>query len=569
MPRKPSASQISPARITQLAREKLGYHDLRPGQLETIRLILAGHDTLSVMPTGSGKSAIYQIAATFIQGPTVIVSPLIALQKDQLESIRASSLAEAAIVNSNVRAADKREAFEKLETGDLEFLFLAPEQLANEDTMSKLLANPPTLFVVDEAHCMSEWGHDFRPEYGRLGKFIEQLGRPRVLALTATAAPQVREEIVTRLGMKDARTVVWGFDRPNIHLAVETCPDEPTKRRLVVDRVRDLVRAGQKPGIVYTATRAHAEDVAKWLSEEAHLKAEPYHAGLKKERREQIQDWFMTDVVDVIVATNAFGMGVDKPDVRFVLHYDVPEAPDAYYQEIGRAGRDGQPAQALLLYRPEDAGMRKAMASSGKLAEDQVETVLTAIQDAPRGGIDTKDLAAQLAEEHENLSAAKVAKSINRLEEIGAVKVSAEGQVTATRKRVNVEKAAGAAVEEQEAYRRYRVGRVEIMKGYAETTECRRHYLLNYFGEQSDDLCNHCDNCETGLAKKHFAEVSKAAENGRPFPPNSKVTHKKFGPGTVMRYEGDKIVILFDTEGYKSLVLDVVLENDLLQPATA
>src|SRR5690349_3200859 len=219
MPRKPLAS---PAQITQLARQKLGYHDLRPGQLETIRLILAGHDTLSVMPTGSGKSAIYQIAATFIQGPTVIVSPLIALQKDQLEAIRATSLAEAAIVNANVRAAEKREAFEKLEGGDLEFLFLAPEQLANEETMSKLLANPPTLFVVDEAHCMSEWGHDFRPEYGRLGKFIEQLGRPRVLALTATAAPQVREEIVSRLGMTDAKTVVWGFDRPNIALGVET-----------------------------------------------------------------------------------------------------------------------------------------------------------------------------------------------------------------------------------------------------------------------------------------------------------------------------------------------------------
>jgi ATP-dependent DNA helicase RecQ len=288
---------------------------------------------------------------------------------------------------------------------------------------------------------------------------------------------------------------------------------------------------------------------------------------MKKEQREQVQDWFMTDVVDVIVATNAFGMGVDKPDVRFVVHYDVPEAPDAYFQEIGRAGRDRQPAKALLLYRPEDAGMRKAMASSGKLAEDQVETVLTAIQDAPRGGVDAKDLAAQLSEENENLSAAKVAKAINRLEEIGAVKVSADGQVTATRKRVNVEKAAGAAVEEQEAYRRYRVGRVEIMKGYAESDECRRHYLLNYFGEPSDDLCNHCDNCETGLAKKHFAETAKATENGHPFPPNAKVTHKKFGQGTVMRYEGDKIVILFDTEGYKSLVLDVVLENNLLQPA--
>jgi ATP-dependent DNA helicase RecQ len=561
MARKPV---VSAAEITELAKEKLGYRDLRPGQLETIRLILAGHDTLSVMPTGSGKSAIYQIAALFIKGSTVIVSPLIALQKDQLESIQANGLAEAAIVNSNVRAAAKREAFEKFEDGDLEFLFLAPEQLANEQTMARLLANPPSLFVVDEAHCMSEWGHDFRPEYGRLGKFIEQLGSPRVLALTATAAPQVREEIVKRLGMDDARTVVWGFDRPNISLGVETCPDEATKRRLVVDRVRDHVRGGQKPGIVYTATRQHAEDVARWLSEEANIKAEAYHAGMKKEERERVQDGFMTDVVDVIVATNAFGMGVDKPDVRFVIHYDVPEAIDAYYQEVGRAGRDGEPARALLLYRPEDAGMRKAMASSGKLAEDQVETVLEAIRTA-RGGVDAKELAAELSQETENLSGAKVAKAINRLEEIGAVKVTAEGRVTATSKRVDVAKAAGAAVEEQEAYRRYRVGRVEIIKGYAETTQCRRHYLLNYFGEQSDDLCGNCDNCQTGLAKRHFDEQA-VDDKGRPFALNAKVTHKKFGPGIVMRYEGDKVVVLFDTEGYKSLVVDVIVKNALVEP---
>jgi ATP-dependent DNA helicase RecQ len=559
------AQAVSATDITNLAKEKLGYRDLRPGQLETIRLILAGHDTLSVMPTGSGKSAIYQIAALFIKGSTVIVSPLIALQKDQVESIRANSLAEAAIVNSNVRAADKREAFEKFEDGELEFLFLAPEQLANEDTMAKLLTNPPSLFVVDEAHCMSEWGHDFRPEYGRLGKFIEQLGSPRVLALTATAAPQVREEIVKRLGMQNPRTVVWGFDRPNISLAVETCPDESTKQRLVVDRVRDFVRAGQKPGIVYTATRAHAGDVAKWLSEEANIKAEAYHAGLKKEEREKVQDWFMSDVVDVIVATNAFGMGVDKPDVRFVVHYDIPEAVDAYYQEIGRAGRDGQPAQALLLYRPEDAGKRKAMASSGKLDEDQVETVLEAVRQS-RGGVDVKELTAELTEGEDGLTGAKVAKALNRLEEVGAVAVDADGQVATTSRKVDVAKAVEAAVEEQEAYRRYRVGRVEIIKGYAETHDCRRHYLLNYFGEQSDDLCNNCDNCQTGLAKKHFDQTQDHADNGRPFPLNAKVTHKKFGQGIVMRYEADKIVILFDTEGYKSLVVDVVLENGLLEP---
>jgi ATP-dependent DNA helicase RecQ len=266
----------------------------------------------------------------------------------------------------------------------------------------------------------------------------------------------------------------------------------------------------------------------------------------------------------VVIATNAFGMGVDKADVRWVIHYDVPESIDAYYQEVGRAGRDGLPARALLLYRPEDAGMRRAMASGGKLAEEQVEAVLGAVA-ASREGVDVKDLVDEMKSEEE-LSGAKVAKAINRLEEAGVVKVTAEGQVVATDRKVDIEEAASKAVEGQEAYRQYRLGRVEMMKGYAATQACRRHFLLDYFGEASDTVCGNCDNCETGLSRKHL-EKQDVEEAGRPFPTKAKVVHKKFGAGVVMRYEGDKVVILFDTEGYKELVTEVVVGNGLVERA--
>jgi len=539
-------------RIERVAQECFGYGALRTGQAEAVRSVLDKHDTLAVLPTGSGKSAIYQIAGLLTAGPTIVVSPLIALQQDQVEGIEKHDAGGAALVNSNIRAAERLKTFEDLEDGALEFLFLAPEQFANEETMSHLRAAPPSLFVVDEAHCISEWGHEFRPDYCRLGAVIEELGRPTVLALTATASPPVRKEIVDRLGMRDPRIVVHGFDRPNIWFGVETFADGTckagAKREALIQRVVDSPGSG----IVYVATRRGAEAVAEELQAQG-VNAAAYHAGMKAVEREQVQRRFMSDDVAVIVATTAFGMGIDKPNVRFVFHHDISDSVDSYYQEIGRAGRDDEPAQAVLFYEPKDLNLRRFFSGAGTIDGDDVRQIVQLTHESDRP-LSFKDLT-----DETELTQSRVTRVLNRLEELGAVELLPTGEAVAGEQVADLDEVIERAVEAQDYQRKYAQSRVEMIRGYAELQGCRRNYLLNYFGEWRDGPCGNCDICNAGLVSDETATVERS------FPVTAQVAHAKWGPGTVMRYEGEKMVVLFDTVGYRTLAVDLVREANLLK----
>jgi ATP-dependent DNA helicase RecQ len=546
------------SRIPEIARELLGFTGFRPGQREAMESVVGGRDTLAVLPSGAGKSAVYQVAGQLADGPVLVVSPLIALQRDQVDRLdELDGLAgRAAQLNSALSAGDQRGALEGLADGTVRHLFLAPEQLTKPEVVEAIAEAHPALFVVDEAHCVSAWGHDFRPDYLRLGGVIEQLGHPTVLALTATAAPPVRAEIVERLGMRDARVVVAGFDRPEIRLEVEQHADAHAKEKAVHERVTALVADGRVPGIVYSATRKGTESVAAELADRG-LRVRPYHAGLRRSEREDTQRAFMADELDVVVATTAFGMGIDKPDTRFVVHAEPADSVDSYYQEIGRAGRDGQPALALLLYRQEDLGLRRFFAA-GVPAEEELQQVAGLVRAAEAAGLDDGVPVAQLREET-GRAATPLARDLNLLEQVSAVVLDDEGAAHPAEDAPDPGAAAAAARELAEHHERVDQSRVEMMRGYAETTECRRQFLLGYFGEQLEQPCGYCDNCDAGLSH----ELSH--DDDSPFPAQTAVEHAEWGPGVVMRVEDDRVVVLFEEVGYKTLALAAVLEHGLLE----
>lgn len=337
----------------QLALHKhFGFADFRQGQREVVESILQGHDTIVVMPTGGGKSLCYQLPALMADGVAVVVSPLIALMKDQTDALLARDL-PATFINSSIDWEEQRKRLAALRSNRLKLIYVAPERFRSEHFVDALREANISLFAIDEAHCISQWGHDFRPDFLRLRGAIERLGNPQVVALTATATPHVRSDIIEQLALESPRLFVSGFDRPNLSLSVVHTPKERQKIEGIKRLARETTRDGGGSGIVYTSTRKAVEQVAQKL-QAAGLRAVAYHAGMSDAARVEAQEAFMQNRVEMIVATNAFGMGIDKPDIRFVAHYQLPGSIEAYYQEIGRAGRDGLPSVCALFFNYAD-----------------------------------------------------------------------------------------------------------------------------------------------------------------------------------------------------------------------
>src|SRR6185295_15750885 len=329
-------------------REHFGFDDFREGQREVIAAMLEGKDAVVVMPTGSGKSLCYQLPALMLSGATLVVSPLIALMKDQVDALHARQL-PATFINSSIPEQEQWSRIEGLRRGQFKLVYVAPERFRSSRFLEALQSVTVSLFAVDEAHCISTWGHDFRPDYLRLKNIIPLLGKPQTLALTATATPYVRSDIIQQLGLVKPEAFVSGFDRPNLTIDVV----HTEKEREKVARIKRLAKTHEGSGIIYASTRKAVEQVTSELRALG-LQVSAYHAGLSDSARVKAQEEFMAGRTQMIVATNAFGMGIDKPDIRFVAHYQMPGSIEAYYQEIGRAGRDGLPSSSVLLFNYAD-----------------------------------------------------------------------------------------------------------------------------------------------------------------------------------------------------------------------
>ncbi|MGH7661691.1 MAG: RecQ family ATP-dependent DNA helicase [Vulcanimicrobiaceae bacterium] len=534
-------------------REKLGFEKFHPGQEDVILRVMAGQNTLAILATGAGKSLCYQLPALLLDGTTVVVSPLIALMKDQLDMLRDRGVHEVVALNSTLSEDQETAAIERVARGEIKIVFVTPEKLEDNAFVGILKGIRVPVFVVDEAHCISQWGHDFRPAYLGLGHIIAELHHPTVLALTATATPAVRDDILTQLGIPGTKTIVKGFDRPNLCYEVLRTESESAKLRIL----RDLFAKGlEGTGIIYTATIKNALDVQKHLVENLQLPCAVYHSKLQKHDRVAVHNLFQAEEIRAVVATNAFGLGIDKANIRFVVHYDLPGSVEAYTQEAGRAGRDGKPSRCILLYRMSDTRVQNYFLTGKYPDIEEVQKVfgtLTLFGDQ-EGGVSLTDL-----RKISQLPLTKLKVILALLKKSGYIGTTIRSRYMLFAPRGGPRVLDLANYETKKAYDQ---SRLAMMLQYAESASCRRKFILNYFGEEYDRvLCGACDNCLRELHRRSAARLLPEAVpivTGNGFRIGDVVQHSKFGQGTVERAEKDLVTVLFPSVGYKTLLASAV-----------
>lgn len=538
-----------PVNLRAALQENFGFDDFHPGQEDVVSRVLDGEDTLAILATGAGKSLTYQLPALLLEGTTVVVSPLIALMKDQLDMLRERGITDVVALNSTLSEDQELRARERIASGTLRIVYTTPEKLEDEAFLRLLKSIKVPLFVVDEAHCISQWGHDFRPAYLALGGVIAALGHPTVLALTATATPSVREDILYQLGLEQVKPIVRGFDRPNLIYEARKADKEADKLR-ILSTLFTGDDALEGTGIIYTATIKNALDVQRYLRTELGIPAAVYHSKLHKEDRTSVHNLFMDEAIRAVVATNAFGLGIDKPNIRFVLHYDLPGSLEAYTQEAGRAGRDGLDSRCILIYRMSDTRVQNYFLTGKYPDVEEVQRVFGTIEvfGNQSGGVSMVDLRKIL-----QLPLTKLKVILALLKKSGYIEhagKSAYGLTEAVRKHRDLI----LNLANYDTKKSYDQSKLAMMLQYAETVSCRRRFILNYFGEDFDRTnCGACDNCIAALAR---GTDERAATGG--FRIADVVSHSKFGMGTVERAERDLVTVLFPSVGYKTLLASAV-----------
>ena len=474
----PSVHPIDPSAFPNLLSRHFGLSEFRPGQLDAIEHILHGRNALVVMPTGSGKSLIYQFCALALPDTALIISPLIALMKDQVDRLQSRGVA-ATYINSSLSGDEQAKRIAQLAAGKWKLVYVAPERLRNQQFLNALHKAKVSLLAIDEAHCISQWGHDFRPDYLHIGAVRNLLGNPVTVALTATATVDVQQDILEQLKLQTAERVITGFSRPNLVFHVRYTPDLHSKMQAIV-KVLSVVKGA---GIIYVGTRREAEELAMTLEGNYKVPSFVYHGGMEKSQRTLMQDAFLSTGNAVMIATNAFGMGVDRSDVRFVVHYNIPGSIEAYYQEAGRAGRDSRLAQCMLLYAPQDRKLQEWFIENDAPSRNELtglhRTIATRARDRA-ASVNVDDLA-----RISRLYEVKLRVGLSQLEAIDSL-VRLDNQGINLRYEVKELTEAGLDQAQVDVQRRRAYKRTQLDKiiTYAETTtRCRQRMLIEHFGD--------------------------------------------------------------------------------------